>query len=555
MPKYSHRVGFVAAFTLLGTLSTFSLSCTEKPKPAVAPIGKLGPIETPEDLVAVVIVRDFGATAETASELFGGPNPIEEMRKNPKGAPEAFADVDVHAAMAMVTVGDLRKSSTWHFVAAAKLQHVKDTKEKLAKKFKGEVSPSTATPIYTVPKGAFTVIGEYLVFGDLEATINAAGRFVAREAEGTPPHDIVVQVPLARWAGALRKEAAEMLKEASKDADFASFEPIGKLMVDAVGDVGDLDMWSDLDKETWTTEVKIAANGRLSEWLGAYPSAPLASLMSLPKASSAGLVRFPDSIAKAWDGVDPAATKSPWGSLMRSMGNEVAFAFTEKGAKPGDPFREFLLRVDLADAKAAKASILQLLAQELANHPDRKLSRTPWSKMGADGESLSWVENGEKQEARWAIKAPYLYVDMATVGKITLIDGALDPNNKAMFRHDPRSKTFESKLPKDGLVAAYYGETDKAPKPSELGAVATLAGVRFGSISVAKTGISAMFTVPVADLKQHMHPPAPPVSSAAPSAAPSASAPGKSASSAAPSAAPSASAKAAPSASAKKQKP
>ena len=226
MPKHSHRLGFVAAFTLLRTASSFSLSCTEKPKPATAPPGKLGPIETPEDLVSVVIVRDLGATAETAVGIFGGQNPIEEMQKNPKGAPEAFSDVDIHAAMAVVTVGDIRKSSTWHFAGAAKLQHVKDTKDKLAKKFKGEISQATGTPVYPLEKGAITVIGEYLVYGDVEAVITSAGRFVAREAEGTPPHDIVVQVPLARWAGTLRKEASEMLKEASKDADFGSIEPI-----------------------------------------------------------------------------------------------------------------------------------------------------------------------------------------------------------------------------------------------------------------------------------------------------------------------------------------
>ena len=154
------------------------------------------------------------------------------------------------------------------------------------------------------------------------------------------------------------------------------------------------------------------------------------------------------------------------------------------------------------------------------------MGRAPWSKQGADGETLTWTENGEKHEARWAIKAQYLYFDLPLTGKLTLLDAAVDPNSKALFRNDPRSKVFEEKLPKQGLVAAYYGETDKAPKASELGAVATLAGVRLGALAVGKAGITATFTGPVADLTalaSSSSAPATPSASAAPpaSAAPS----------------------------------
>lgn len=516
------------SFPVLGLVTGLALlSCTDKPKAAAPPPAKLGPIETPEDLLGTLLVRDVGVLTETNAGLLGTSNPLPDMRKAPKGVGEAVSDLDLHAPMAVVVLGDLRKSESWHFVAAGKLQHAQKTREKLASQQKGTDSAATGTTVFAVDKGAITVLGDYLVFGDTGTALDAAGRFVAREAaDGTPPHDLVLHVSLGKFAGALRKDAEASWKEKGKDPDLGSIEPLERILVEAIGDLGDVDAWTDQDKENWSMEVRVGATGKLSDLLAAYPSAPVTSMMSLPKASSAGLVRFPDAMAKAWEGVDPAQSKSAWGSFVRSVGNELAFSFAEKGAKPGDPFREILLRLELADAKAGKAALQQLLSQEIGGKPDRKVGRAPWSKQGADGETLTWTENGEKHEARWAIKAQYLYFDLPLTGKLTLLDAAVDPNSKALFRNDPRSKVFEEKLPKQGLVAAYYGETDKAPKASELGAVATLAGVRLGALAVGKAGITATFTGPVADLTalaSSSSAPAAPSASAAPpaSAAPS----------------------------------
>lgn len=329
-------------FPVLGLVAGLALlSCTDKPKAAAPPPAKLGPIETPEDLLGTLLVRDVGVLTETGNAgLLGSGQPPRPTCARRPGVGEAVSDLDLHAPLAVVVLGDLRKSQSWHFVAAGKLQHAQKTREKLASQQKGTDSAATGTTVFAADKGAITVLGDYLVFGDTSTALDAAGRFTAREAaDGTPPHDLVLHVSLGKFAGALRKDAEQSWKEKGKDPDLGWIEPLERILVEAIGDLGDVDAWTDQAEENWSMEVRVGATGKLSDLLAAYPSAPVTSMMSLPKASSAGSIRFPDAMAKAWRALI-AQSKSAWGSFVRSMGNEIAFSFAEKGAKPGDPFRE-----------------------------------------------------------------------------------------------------------------------------------------------------------------------------------------------------------------------
>jgi hypothetical protein len=523
-------------------------------KPAVVappppPPPKLGPIEVPDDLLAEVLVRDPHALLEALAHATGTKS-LDPATIAAGGGPDvaAFFDaVDLKSSAGGAIVGDAKNPDSWHFGFAVKLRDPKGARQILASKvqkgqLKAEESTAIRSKIYPTGKTVFALIGEAIVLSDNRATLESAGRWIAKEGtEGTPPHDMIVRVPLSRYAVQVRNELKKMWEgELGKDPDANALQPFVQGFLGVVSGFGDLDVALDLEKEDAIVDVKLGASGMFSQWLAKYPAGPARSILTMPKSSSAFVVRFPDAVSEivklvaddaAKTATQPKKEVEDLRTLARAVGHELAFATLEK--KDGKTI-EAMVRVDLIDPVAAKTAVKSLIADAIAGKPDRKVVRAPWAKGGADGESILAMDGNAKLDARWAIKGNSLFVDVAWEGKPTLIDNALEPSGKLQLGANPRAKTFADRLPKDGLVMAYYAETAKAPRLEELGAVPSLTGVRWGWASASKDSVQSQWNVPLADLgsafahkeeKTELAGPVGIVKSATPPPAPSASAP------------------------------
>ncbi|MBI2395903.1 MAG: hypothetical protein HYV09_40440 [Deltaproteobacteria bacterium] len=508
---FAAPVLFVAAFGVDGCAP----KKIEAPPP---PPPKLGPIEAPEDVVAEVLVRDPQALLDTVAQASGMKNlDPATLLSDPELA--EFAQVaDLHGTAAMAVLGDPRKSESWHFAAAVRLRDPKAARARFNEavgkgKLKATQSPAIRSKIYQEGKSSMALIGEALVFADAAETIESAGRWIGKETDGTPPHEASLHVPLARWAGMLKGEAKRWVDaEVQKDPDSAGLEPLMRTFVDVVGNLGDVRLALDFEKEDAVLDFHLGATGAFSSWLGKYPAGTPRSILTLPRGSGAFVVRFPDAVSSVVQSLFEGEAKKPSAKkelddvriLGRSIGHEVAVVYAEK-SKPGEAPKatEAMVRIELVDPKGARAAIKSLIA-DWTGKPDRKITRSPWARAGADGESIQVVDGADKYDARWAIKGNHLFVDVAWDGKVTLVDAAVDPNAKSLLSNDPRAKSFADKLPKDGLVLAYYAQTSKAPKLEELGAIPALTGIRWGWASASKDGVASAWNVPLADLATYL---------------------------------------------------
>lgn len=519
---------------VLLVLATGSCKPVQTPPPPPPP-PKLGPIEAPEDVVAEVLVRDPLALLEATARATGS----KDLNPASLGgdAGPFLETVDLHGPAGAVVLGDLKAPGSLHYGVALKLRDPKGARVKVAEmvqkgQLTAEESPIIRSKIYPAGKSVFALIGEAIVFSDTKATIETSGRWIAKEGtEGTPPHDVVVRIPVSRYVVTLRNELKKAWEdELQRDPDAAVAEPFMSQVLGFVAGIGDIDLSLDLEKEDAIVDMKVGATGMFSQWLAKYPAGPARSILSMPKSSSAFVVRFPDSVGELFKAVaDDAAKKSApkkeledVRTLARAIGHELAFATIEK--KGTTKTIEALVRIELVDPAAAK-NAMKALVGDVAGKPDRKVQRAPYAKSGAEGESIQVTDGAEKYDARWAIKGNLLYIDVAWEGKPVLLESAVDPSGKLLLGANPRAKTFADRLPKDGLAIAYYAETAKAPKLEELGAVPALTGVRWGWASAAKDGVASQWNVPLADLSSFLHKEetvAVPTSS---SAAPSSSAP------------------------------
>ena len=486
---------------------------SKPPPPAPPPPPKLGAIERPEDVLGEVLVRDPLALVDQLLQTPGakGADPLAAL-KAPELAPVAEV-VDLHGCVAVALFGEPKAPDTWHGGAAFRVKDPKGARAKFAEAAaKGSFTvvddANIRAKIFTFGKAHFALIGEALVVADSDALVERDGRWLAKETEGTPTHEVSLHVPLARFARQLEGEAKSWVdKEVARDVEVASWEPLARSIVGFLGDLGDVSLSVDLEKQDAVVDLKLGASGGLSDWLAKYPSSSSRSLLTLPRGAGAAVVRFPqalsDTVKAALDGAGkakPSKEADDVRALARALGTEVAFVYGQKAKKAGEggKLNELLVRLELVDPAGAKAAVRALVV-DLAGKPDRKVTRGPWARFGADGESITVARPGERFEARWAIKGNALYVDVCDDGKVTLLDAALDPNAKGLLGQDVRAKSFVDKLPKDGLAFAFYSQSAAAPKAEELGAVPALDGIRWGWVSADKAGVASMWNVPLID--------------------------------------------------------
>jgi len=486
-----------------------------KPPPVVAEKPKLGPIETPENILAQVMVRDPQLAFERLATGAGAPTPLAaRVFKStvgdslPPGLRLVLDEIDLHGNFGMVMLGEPKDFGTGHYAVALKLKSGASTTKALAEhtkqgKLKSAQDDAIGTMAY-VEGAAFNmaVLGEVLVAADDKATLDLAGRWIARETiDGTPAHDFSVHIPFSRFGKGLSAEAKKGWGDQAS-GDKAGLDPLMQTLTDTIAAIGDADITFDVDKENAAFEAHVTAMGTLSEWASTFPAGSPASVLTLPKAPHALVMRFPDSVSALFkapppEAPAPAASGSASGSasavakaapppkapppappaegkdalknLGKALGHEVAIAWAGKDDKKDKdsassavlPFKSFMIRFELEDAAGARAALKDFFSLGFKGG-STKISRTGFSKWGGDGETITLTETTGSYAARWAVKGSYLYLEVGLDSKAMLSDLALDPSGKGTFKDDPRAKAASEKFPKDGLALAYVGEVSAA---------------------------------------------------------------------------------------------
>ena len=172
------------------------------------------------------------------------------------------------------------------------------------------------------------MVGESLVFSDHLPTLAAAGRFVAREGiDGTPEHDISVRLPFSRFSTGVQTQAKKVWEQEAPSSyageGAGGLEPMARALIEGLGDLGDAQLSVDIDKENATFEAHLATSGRLNKWLSHHPGTPGTSLLTLPKAHDAIVVRLPESIGELFRAAPPPAPE-PVAAVPASAAAPVA---------------------------------------------------------------------------------------------------------------------------------------------------------------------------------------------------------------------------------------
>jgi hypothetical protein len=333
----------------------------------------------------------------------------------------------------------------------------------------------------------------------------------ARVLGPQPAHDFTWWVPLERMAPELHRRALKEWNEARassgrEDADAAKVDALLAPFIAAIGDLGDASLAFDVTESALVAEWRLQANGKLGDWLAHYPGGSPRSLLSLPKAHDAMLVRLPESIrdvldsfmkdepkmlASAGPGVREAV------SLGRALGNEVAIAWDGDWGVGGETTPtngEILMRIDLADTEAARASIRALSAQLLADG-DSNRGTSHYAKYGAEGETITTTSPIGETTVVWAVRAPHFFVDIAVARAPKLLEAATEPGGARLYRTDPRIARALDKFPKEGLAFAFFGLGDEAAGDPE-------STLRWGWMSATKSGLAGRTSVPLSLMRE-----------------------------------------------------
>lgn len=428
------------------------------------------PAEPPE-LLLTVAVRDPYATVARVARA-AGVDPASAWRHLPESAGDpAFRalleGVDPHATWFLATTGpaDEKKAA---FAAAVRLRDAAVTRRAFFDGLGGGVKPQApfaGGPTYRSASGQVFGFAEgFGVVGDEPASLEAIAPFAMAASETPPGHDVELHVPLARHAEAIHATLDEVARRlvAEEPEVAALFAPVLAGLVETSRELDAFDAFADLGEQDAVLEATVRTHGASAAWLARYPGGSASSVLSLPKGSIALLVRYPDELAAT---VSRAVVQDPKTSSRRALvaamrafaatlGHEIALVLPSD-LSAGD--KEGLVRVELADAPRAAELLRDLTATWIKHDPS--LTSKPFQRFGAAGASCSFTNKaGEPFTVVWAVRAPYLFVDVPRDGgSPALLNAALDPNAKGTLRSDPEAARIFAAVPGSGLVAAYYG--------------------------------------------------------------------------------------------------
>jgi len=460
--------------------------------------------EAPLDLVAEVEMRDpAGVVDRVGAEMGMTGSLYARLIEDTKDVElkELAACIDPHGTVAFVVVGTLDQP---HFMIGVHLRDAAKMKTFAQRDIAaGKSQNITAPPIgglaWSTKTSTLVLVDDLLLIGDREAKVESRGGYLARRALAKQPdHDVVGRVAIgpmvASGQGAARKAWLHSLSGSQASTGFArAMRPIVSRTIDAMGDVGDLTFSMDWGSGNYVADVRVAARGKLAQFLGSYPSASVSSLLTLPK-GEAMIVRFPQALGKIFaaalaDEGERSAdddAKDELTAAIRTLGSalgrEVAIVYRPAKPKPAKPVAakgskdskeskeepveiDVLARLELADPPGARAAVRKIV--ELTTSSDSKKAAAkdamriaPYKRYGSEGEEITGkAKDGGAVSMIWTQRATYLYLEMALDRPPALLDDALDPSGKLFLRTDPKAKAAIERFPAEGLMFAYYGES------------------------------------------------------------------------------------------------
>jgi hypothetical protein len=449
----------------------------------------------PPDLLLTIAARDPYATVARVARA-SGVDAASAWQHLPDAAGDPalrafFAGADPHATWFLATtmpVDDKKPA----YAGAVRLRDAAATRRAFFDGLDGAVKPQgpfAGAPTYRSAAGqVFGFTDGYGVIGDEPASLDAIAPYAIAESEAAPAHDVELHLPLARHAEAIHTTLDEFARKiVAEEPDVAAlFAPLLEGLVETSRELDSLDAFVDLGEQDALLEATVHTHGASAAWLARYPGGSASSVLSLPKGSIALLVRYPDELAAMVSRAVVRDTKSgnrrevvdAVRSFAATLGHEVALVL------PGDLSagdKEGLVRVELADAPRASELLRDVTATWSKRDPS--LTSKPFQRFGAAGASCSFTnKSGEPFTVVWAVRAPYLFIDVPRDGAApSLLNAALDPNAKGTLRSDPEAARIFAAVPSSGLVAAYYGAFEGKSASGWLAASATGLSFRIAS--------------------------------------------------------------------------
>jgi hypothetical protein len=516
-------LSLVVAFTAVGCkrkkVDAVTKDRADKPRAVVV-------VPPPRDLLADLVIRDPEAFAKRAVDGAGltkelGPSPFDKLvdSRSSVGEKAALRAIDPHAPAAVLVVGDV--SSTFshfgtpviHTLVAVRIHDAQAVEPALGVLgAKSEPSKALGQPIYEANDLHFVLLGDVLVGSDSRDALETAGKYAEyRVMSAKLAHEGVGTVMLGSIGAGLNKElSAEWTKsKATMPARSATAaEPLVVAGLAALLEVGDATFDLDVDGDTLVVGHEIRATGKLAKWITGYPAGDANALLSLPKAS-ATVYRFTHDLAPlVYAGSADLLAASPLSAAERadfdkalhvigaSLGHELAVV-TRSGAtksSPGSPGFDFeyLVRLELASAaplKGVMETLRKISEKPIAKALSAKTTTTPYKKLGAEGETMTFSFGGLSWTLLWATRASSLYLDFCWACSPKLTDAVLDASAKATLGDDPVAKAKIATFPSSGVVAASYGDD---PGYRVLGGL--IPSFTFGSATTPSSGYSAAFS-------------------------------------------------------------
>ena len=475
-------------------------------------------VPLPPDLAFEAVFRDPDAAVKRGADAAGygkevGASPWQALIAAipDPDAQRAMRTLDPHGAMSFVVTAkadDLVDESKWgsDTVQVVFAAHVKDAElvktallavTKSKPDFRSQPAKAFEGTIYPLDKDlAIALSGDLVLAGDGVAALEKAGRYGAWLASkgNKQEHDLTLRLPLDALEGKVQKLLPEWWAKERADVPpkiAAEIDPLVPVAVQAFGEAGDGLASIDVKGDQLVLEQSMSAKGSLSRWLAAFPSGDPSALLAAPRSDGAAVYRWADglgpliyvsfesllddevkrtkmTVAEATD------LSKQLRALGGSLGHEVVYASKVSGGGLGalgsGGGLEYVARIELADAGAAKGAITTLRAymekdMKSSGAKGTKVTVTPYSRAGAEGETITVATapspySVAKMDSAglWAVRGSYLYVDVCVFCVPSLDAAMIDPAAKGTLGEDAAAKAKIAGFPSTGVIGASYGD-------------------------------------------------------------------------------------------------
>lgn len=497
----------IAACVLVVAAGAGCDSCKKKQeqvKKELAPIKKtITEVPFPNDALGELVIRDPESFIKHGADGAGlgpmvGDSPYQKLIDSisDENAKKAVKAIDPHGAIAAILIAKIAPGEKPHGVVAARLKDpdvaaaALDAASKTGGNLKTWQSKVLDSTVYEPGNdGEVAVYGDVVVVADTRDALEAGAKYVAWRSANKLDHELVLRVPMEKIGPTLKTLGlSEWAKVKPNDLGSpkvkAEIDPLVDPVLTGVADMGDVLVNVDLEGDFAKLDEKVVATKSLSAWLSKYPTGDASALLTMPKAESASLYRFPDGLGPAaYAGIDyglESSTLTPAEradaskqarELGKALGHQVVYV-TDTGKGGTGVNTEILVRFDVDDPAAVKTSAPALVKLALKAAGGKPVVAA-YKKFGAEGDTVTTAATlgsltggaggATKDTWTWALKGSQLYLSACLGCTPVLLDAALDPASKSTIGDDPAAKAKIGEFPAKGIVSASYGTSLSFP--------------------------------------------------------------------------------------------